>query len=236
MEYTEENYTFAKSSDTFDFVCQQCGKPIVMTKREISKNRGVVKKYCSYECAHAAHNMGDIEVTCAECGKKKTMKMSEYRKSKSLLFFCDNSCSASYFNKLSPKIKMSDKRICPICGGIKTSHGEMCKKCRKEDNEKRFGDTLIGKYVGFDKKKKYLTSKCGDIRKNARNVLIKEQPTCECAVCHNEEFNSITEVHHIKPITEFSPDTPISVVNDKNNLVWLCPNHHRLVHLGIIKL
>ncbi|NDG25698.1 MAG: HNH endonuclease [Proteobacteria bacterium] len=34
------------------------------------------------------------------------------------------------------------------------------------------------------------------------------------------------EVAHIKPISEFSKDTLITIVNDPSNLIPLCPNCH----------
>ena len=45
-----------------------------------------------------------------------------------------------------------------------------------------------------------------------------------CAYCG---FNEFVEVHHIKPRKGGGRDEP-------NNLILLCPNHHRLVHKGVI--
>jgi hypothetical protein len=48
MEYSEENYKNAKSSDVFDFVCKKCGEIFLKTKREIStqekKNESLAMK------------------------------------------------------------------------------------------------------------------------------------------------------------------------------------------------
>ena len=57
-----------------------------------------------------------------------------------------------------------------------------------------------------------------------------------CAYCHNHEFDGILEVHHIKGITKFDPHTKVSEINSKENLVWLCPNHHRMLEMGLIEL
>ena len=47
-----------------------------------------------------------------------------------------------------------------------------------------------------------------------------------CVVCG---FDLSTDVHHITPKSDGGAD-------DFSNLVTLCPNHHRLAHLGIINL
>lgn len=58
---------------------------------------------------------------------------------------------------------------------------------------------------------------------------------CEvCAYCHNHEFDDILEVHHIKGILEFDRSATIAEINNENNLVWLCPNHHKMLEMGLI--
>lgn len=41
---------------------------------------------------------------------------------------------------------------------------------------------------------------------------------------------------HIKAVSEFSDDTLISEINDINNLVGLCPNHHWEYDHGLLNL
>lgn len=57
-----------------------------------------------------------------------------------------------------------------------------------------------------------------------------------CQYCHNHEFDAILEVHHLKGILEFDEDTLIKEINNENNLVWLCPNHHIMLEKGLISL
>jgi len=35
---------------------------------------------------------------------------------------------------------------------------------------------------------------------------------------------------------EFDKNATIEEINNINNIVWLCPNHHRMLELGLIKL
>ena len=54
--------------------------------------------------------------------------------------------------------------------------------------------------------------------------------------CHNHEFDDILEVHHLKGILEFDRSATVAEINDINNLVWLCPNHHKMLEMGLITL
>ena len=237
MKYNEEKYKVAKLTDTFDFVCENCGKPFTRTKREIQKNRGIVPKCCSRACGRKNNDLGFIEVTCSECGKKKSIRVSEYNKSESKVFFCDRSCAAKYNNRKSPKRKKSENKYCPVCGRLKSKGSVLCKKCRDKSN-RSVGDKELGYYIGYgDNRKRYLSCKCQDIRKDAKRTLLEDVNRIRvCAYCKNHEFDDILEVHHIKPIAGFDEHTKISEINSLDNLVWLCPNHHAMLEKGLISL
>ena len=237
MEYTIENYKNAQKNDVFEFVCQKCGKIFTKTKREIQKNSGKPFKCCSLDCARKINDFGDIEVICAECGKKKTIKLSEYNKSENKIFFCNSSCAAKYNNRKYPKRHKKQNDNCPICGGKKKRGSRLCKKCC--DKEKyTIIDKELGYYIGYgENRKKYISSKCQEIRRNAKRVLTEDTDREKvCEYCKNHEFDEILEVHHIKAIADFDEHTKISVINDKKNLVWLCPNHHAMLERGLITL
>lgn len=70
----------------------------------------------------------------------------------------------------------------------------------------------------------------------ARRVLESSEREKVCQYCHNHEFDAILEVHHLKGILEFDEDTLIKEINNENNLVWLCPNHHIMLEKGLISL
>lgn len=113
----------------------------------------------------------------------------------------------------------------------------------KEAKEKEFpirweelngiGNKTLGYYTSGQK---YLSSKCQEIRTNARRVLESSEREKVCQYCHNHEFDAILEVHHLKGILEFDEDTLIKEINNENNLVWLCPNHHIMLEKGLISL
>ena len=238
MLYSSENFKNAKNTDVFEFVCKHCGKTFYKTKREISKNKGVVPSFCSVDCAAKERTkQKTIVVICAQCGKEKRIELSDYNNSETKNFFCNSSCAAKYNNHVHPKRQkvISKKEVCSICGGKKSSKSKICKKCYDKKRIK-VPDKTLGDYVGYDGTEKYLTIKCQSIRKDAKRVLSESSVEKVCCYCKNHEFDSILEVHHIKSVLEFDRNVKISEINALKNLVWLCPNHHTMLEKGLINL
>lgn len=243
MEYNIENYKKAKSSDNFEFICKHCGKTFVRTKRSISKNSGKVPVFCSVECQKEYYNTNCyVDVICKNCGKSKRVTKNEYNKNVTKNFFCDNSCAAIFNNKKRGSDIIWEKNengktkrgynVCPNCGNLKAYTSKLCLEC--SNKEKRLiKEKTLGYFIEGEK---YLTTKCAEIRKDAKRTLIESGAEKVCAYCHNHEFDDILEVHHIKGILEHDKNVKISVINDVNNLVWLCPNHHTMLERGLITL
>lgn len=235
--------------DGLNFKCKQCGVTFEKTKSELSKNHNVVPVFCSKDCQQKWYKENSyITVECKCCGKEFTIKKGEYNKNKNKNFFCSHSCAAKFNNKTRTikktvfekdnKIKISKKKediygVCPICGNKKFKKSILCKKCRNEQKRNNIKKRTLGYFI---EGKKYLGSKCNEIRKDAKRTIEESCVEKTCAYCHNHEFDGILEVHHIKGILEFDKSTTIEEINDINNLVWLCPNHHRMLELGLIKL
>lgn len=238
MEYTEENYKNARPNDVFEFVCEQCGEHFSVTKKAISKNRGRKPKYCSVECANRAKCRGTVTVVCSECGKEYEIARSEYERKMRLgsLFFCCRSCAAKYNNRVYKKKTKSEKDdVCPICGNKKTPGSKVCSDCEKKRRTSLKRERTLGYYISKSGDMKYLTHRCQSIRKDARIFMETESKQEKvCAYCHNHEFDDILEVHHIKGILSFDLDAKIKDINNDENLVWLCPNHHTMVEKGMI--
>lgn len=241
--YNIEEIKKAKATDEFEFICAKCGKKFIKTKRELSKNKYVLPKFCGQECQKEWYKENSyITVKCENCGKELRILKGEYNKSETKHFFCDNSCAAKYNNshrerKESDIVWVGEKKKkgynkCPICGKLKYYKSELCSDCRNKEKRK-IKERTLGSYVDG---KKYLTSKCGEIRKDARRTIEESKRERVCAYCHNHEFDDILEVHHVKGILEFDRTATIGEINDEQNLVWLCPNHHKMLEMGLIKL
>ena len=74
----------------------------------------------------------------------------------------------------------------------------------------------------FKKSKNWQSARSG-IRKHAERVFKKSGKSFICAVCR---YSKHVEICHIKDVADFPGSAKISEINDINNLVTLCPNHH----------
>lgn len=61
------------------------------------------------------------------------------------------------------------------------------------------------------------------IQKFARNVYAKSNKPKQCVICG---YNKHYEVAHIKAVSDFDDSALISEINNIDNLIALCPNHH----------
>ena len=142
---------------------------------------------------------------CLECGKETTNPK-----------FCSRSCSARYNNKKRKKIQ----KFCIICGAL-VGEGTECRKkycdeCRP--NNVDWDNMTLGE---LKQKRKYQVH--SRIRDLARKKVIDLPRFQKCSECG---YTNHIEVCHIKAISEYSDDTTLQVINNINNLVGLCPNHH----------
>lgn len=234
----------AKTNDKFKFVCKHCGKEFIKTKRDITRSKYKLPVFCSQKCQKEWYKENSyIIVKCKNCGKEFKILKGNYNKNETKNFFCNNSCAATYNNKIRKRKLKSNitwkgskhrkgYNKCPICGEEKYYKSTLCLKCRNKEKRK-IKERTLGSYI---EGKKYLSTKCNEIRKDARRTLEESKKEKICAYCHNHEFDDILEVHHLKGILEFDNTTTIGEINNENNLVWLCPNHHKMLEMGLIKL
>lgn len=122
---------------------------------------------------------------------------------------------------------------CPICGNFKYYTSKLCANCQNKQRQQNIKHKTLGYFV---ENKNYLSSKCTEIRKDAKRTLIESNIEKVCAYCKNHEYDEILEVHHLKGILEYDLDTTINEINALENLVWLCPNHHAMLEKGLITL
>ena len=126
--------------------------------------------------------------------------------------FCSKSCAAKCNNRTSPK-RTATPKLCLRCRTTAVERRKsLCNDCKaaRDDDHVTIGQLL---YNGPNRYRA--------IRDRARNKFKYKLTHCErCA------YDKHVEVCHIKSIKDFPDDTPISVVNDPNNVVILCPNCH----------
>ena len=81
-------------------------------------------------------------------------------------------------------------------------------------------------------KEHYKSSAFAKVRSRAR-TLAKKWGWKSCLNCN---YSKHIEVAHKKAITDFSGNTLLSVINDKSNLLPLCPNCHWEFDKGLLDL
>jgi predicted restriction endonuclease len=158
---------------------------------------------------------------CKYCSKvievKDDKKVSDTRKQK----FCNKSCSVSLNNKLYPKRSkvLADGSIEKIKTYIRkegvTPYDEHIKKI-----------SILNKTKGqlFEHRNGWQNAR-SSIQRSARNIFFKHHSKdgVRCLSCG---YALHVDVCHIKSVSSFSNDTLVSDINDINNLVGLCKNHH----------
>lgn len=95
-------------------------------------------------------------------------------------------------------------------------------------------NNLLSKTKGelFNNRKNWQSARSA-IQKNARDVFKSKNKELECLICG---YDKHVEIAHIKPVSEFDDNSIISEINDINNLIALCPNHHWEYDNGFLKI
>ncbi len=135
--------------------------------------------------------------------------------------FCGSSCAAIYNNHHFPKRKKK-KWYCKYCGKPTKNRNTTCNL----HNHNKIDWSKITLKDMISKRSYQVYSR---IRELARNQFKNQQLSCR--ICG---YDKHVEIHHIKPISSFPVDTTISVINCKENLDFLCPNHHWEIDNGYI--
>ena len=154
------------------------------------------------------------------------------------ILFCSRKCANTYKNihNHSRKGKGKGTPICKIC---KINHVpgysyRLCPSC----SASRFTyviDPTLKELKEMYKNCKHSTGMQSYIRMNSR-IQYKKTEKGKNPICNNCSYNRHVEVCHIKPIRSFTDDSRLSEINNKTNLVYLCPNCHWEFDNGLITI
>lgn len=166
-------------------------------------------------------------IFCKFCNTKVIVpigvKVSTIRKKN----FCSQRCSALFLHKNGTYDNCKKKRSIKICLSCQAefqfdyknrSGRKYCKKCH------------ISIFMARGEKIK-CKSNCSDIRDHARQTMRGENR--ECAVC---KYSLHVEVCHRVAVKNFPENTKLKDINKKDNLLFLCPNHHWEFDRGRLKI
>lgn len=219
--------------------CLNCGKE-------------VTNKYCGVRCQNEHKGKVNKEKyylnpkLCEYCNKVIDY---EYRRNK----FCGHSCAAIKNNQgVNRKINstiifnkynlVTDEEFIELINkaeswkdiALKLGYSERVPtKSRKIilDKAKSFGliinfskDSIKNKTKKeiFELSKNWQSART-TIRKDACKVFENSGKEYKCAICN---YDKHVEIAHIKAVSEFSDDSTLVEINNINNLIALCPNHH----------
>lgn len=167
--------------------------------------------------------------TCNYCQEVIQVKPKERIHDVRRRKFCNKSCAASYNNSKSPKRTVLENKICPKCKGRKTKDAEFCRACSKKETLEKFRNKTISQVM---LKNQQITHAYSPIRSDARRFMEESGIPKACEICGH---SNTVEVAHLKAIKDFDPATTlVKEVNSLNNLMYLCPNHHKEQEKGII--
>lgn len=116
------------------------------------------------------------------------------------------------------------KKLCPSCN--KTMILKESNQCHPCSSYRVLPDKPLSDLIYT---KHHRSSAFALVRQRARSVS-EQKPCANCG------YDKHTEVCHIKSIASFDLSTPVSVINDTNNLVRLCPNCHWEFDMGLVRL
>jgi hypothetical protein len=147
---------------------------------------------------------------CKKCNGiinvKEKEKVSNVKKRK----FCSSSCSASFNNIGITRVKRKEENI--------------------KDKKFNIGDLTKGDL--FKRYSSYQSAR-STICKHARRIYFRSSKDEKCFICG---YDKKIDIAHIKSVSSFSMDSKISEINDINNLLALCPNHHGEYDEGLIEI
>jgi hypothetical protein len=160
------------------------------------------------------------KISCKNCGDFFEAKTKENRK------FCSRSCSTTYNNTKTPKRSVEGN--CVKCDKPISKQLKHCNNCKRKSNDEL--EEMLLRDVIYNNHHK--SSAFALVRSRARSKAKKLGMT-KCPYC---DYDKHVEIAHIKPISEFDLTTKLKIINNKNNIIPLCPNHHWEFDNKLIKL
>lgn len=188
-----------------------------------------------------------VKVICENCGKEFEIENKYYNRSKTKKFFCSKKCSCIFNNSSKSIIANTNddifidavntsKSVREICRkiGYKSISSfvveEIKKKCESLNIKYPNSKHVKGKRSIREKTKGEILSSFktyqgyrSAIRRDAEKTFEELDGHCSCCVCG---YNRHIEIAHVKAVSSFSHNALIKEINNIENIIPLCPNHH----------
>lgn len=197
-------------------ICKTCGKVFEIWAAKTKMKRGF---YCSKKCMGIGFSKSrSTYITCQVCGKSFNVPLSEEKRR--------ITCSIECFQKYR-KSKFWEIKNCEECGKAFTyykPHRKMAKYCSRKCarvaliKSQRFVGKRNPSYKGVYKSAREFRRVWGP--------RLRKLWGDKCFICGWAETPN--DICHITPVKEGGE-------NKIENVVLLCPNHHRMLDLGLIQ-
>lgn len=202
------------------YICATCGQQFNQYPSTFSRRKGT-ERYCSRKCAAQRQQKAMADLVCPMCGKVFYRKPSERKSGKN---YCSRTCSNQAQSKILQELPPESRKFpgiektCEGCG--KTYYTEPHRAAKSKYCSRpcaltsRFGPKEKKVDVSGNKNPNFRgTSNRTTARDNALRYLGRA-----CMICG---WDTIVDVHHIIPRRHGG-------TNDIDNLIVLCPNHHKM--------
>ena len=183
-----------------------------VSKRTVTKYFGTYNKLLEEANITPTRTVGKFTTECKQCNQ--TMLVPKYKLDNNN--FCSQTC-ANIYNNPNPK---KDRKSC-------------CDNCSKDfiktkDKVSNTCSIICSMELGMKQRTmKEAIQRAGAntydvIRKNARTYSKYFYPS-KCMICN---YDKHYEVCHVKDLKDFTREETLYEVNNKTNLIHLCPNCH----------
>lgn len=201
---------------------------------------------------------------CKQCGKLIEVPLGKKAKEAKTKVFCSRSCSAKYNNALlDPAVRRGPLPFAVMCSNEdfvsfyeqSSTIDELCSKLGYKQSgggshqvKKRMASLGLESYSSkrvkeksielktkgeLISKSKYWSEWRSLVQRHARKMQANSDKPKKCQICG---YDLTYEVAHIKSVSSFDEETTVAEMNNINNLIALCPNHHWEYDHGLIDL
>lgn len=196
-------------------LCLYCKKQILAPyNKKLYSTK--IKKFCSLSCSSKYNNINSKKFRNVDGVNGKVPLINTKTDDEIITAFNNSNSWIEFSRKLGYKYRI--KKTSLICNKLKslglniddiskTSTIKISELTKKE---------LFDRYDNWQVSRSY-------IQKYARIIYKNSNKPKKCICCN---YDKHYEVAHIKAVSDFDDNALISEINNENNLIALCPNHH----------
>lgn len=196
-------------------LCLCCKSPI-LAPYDKKLNETKIKKFCSKSCAAKYNNLGRSNNKMGK-GFVEHPIIDNFSDDEIINIFNQSKNIKDFSKRLGFSSKISYKNIYTI--------NRLESLGLSLDDLKNKNESLVMNLTKCELFKRYKSWQTARsyIQKFARNIYVNSSKPKQCVICG---YDKHYEVAHIKAVSDFNDSTLISEINNIDNLIALCPNHH----------